>query len=185
LTGDGRISLSDYEDRTLSPVRSSDLREAADHPEDNPFFPFFADRLRKEMEQEPEPLIGFSMTYLSQALATFAMLGFVRSEFPAARIILGGALVTSWMKNVPAKIDFGNLVDHIVAGPGEKILLDMLGSTTANPEKQISEAFSYKVFPREAYLSPGLIVPYSTSTGCYYGKCSFCPKRRKETPMSR
>ncbi|MEN6615075.1 MAG: radical SAM protein [Syntrophorhabdus sp.] len=182
LEGDTRISLNDYEDRTLSPVRTSDLSEAADHPEDNPFFPYFSDRLREAIGASPGTRVGFSMTYLSQALTTFAMLGFVRNTFPSATIILGGALVTSWASNAPAKLDFGGLVDHLVAGPGEKFVLDMLGSATKSSKPVISQSFIFDDLPQSEYLAPGLIIPYSTSTGCYYGKCSFCPETAEGNP---
>lgn len=172
-SGDTRVSLSDYEDRRLSPVRSSDLREAADHPEDNPFYGYFSERLRGAMRDSAPPFVGFSLTYLSQALTTFAAMGFVRAEYPSSKIILGGALVTSWMGNASRGIDFDGLVDHVVAGPGEAFLLDLLGARGGHP---ICATYDYGPFPRGDYLAPGMIMPYSTSTGCYYGKCSFCPE---------
>lgn len=172
-SGDARISLSDYEDRSLSPLRSSDLREAADHPEDNPFYEYFSERLRGAMRDESPPFVGFSLTYLGQALTTFAMMGFVRAEYPSSKIILGGALVTSWMGNASRSVRFDGLVDHVVAGPGETFLLDLLGS---EGERPIGATYDYGPFPRNDYLAPGMIMPYSTSTGCYYGKCSFCPE---------
>lgn len=172
-TGETRISLSDYGDRRLSPLRSSDLLEAADHPRDNPFYGYLSGRIRDIMTDNDPPFIGFSLTYLSQALATFAAIGFLRAEYPAAKIILGGALVTSWMGNASAKVSFDGLVDHVVAGPGEAFVVNLLGSQQKNV---ISSTYSYDMFPRGDYLAPGMIMPYSTSTGCYYGKCSFCPE---------
>jgi len=176
-----RLSLSDYEDRCLSPVRSEDLLEAARHPEDSPFHDHFAERLREELGRGGDGLVGFSLTYLSQALAAFAMMGFVRSEFPKARIILGGGLVTSWMSAPAWKDNFCGLVDHAVAGPGETFLLGLLGSPPEAGGRRISASYSYDAFPLKDYLSPGMIMPYSTSTGCYYGKCSFCPETAEGT----
>ncbi|MBP1747865.1 MAG: radical protein [Deltaproteobacteria bacterium] len=172
-SGDTRISLSDYEDRRLSPLRSCDLREAADHPKDNPFYAYFSARIREILADHDPPFIGFSLTYLSQALTTFAAIGFVRAEFPSLKIILGGALVTSWMSNSPVKINFNGLIDHIVSGPGEAYLAGLVGS---QPQDTISSLYAYDVFPSGDYLTPGTIMPYSTSTGCYYGKCTFCPE---------
>ncbi len=174
--GDARLSLSDYEDRCLSPIRSEDLLEAACHPEDNPFYDHFARRLREEFEHGGERFAGFSLTYLSQALAAFAMMGFVRDEFPGVKIILGGGLVTSWMSASAWENGFGGLVDHVVKGPGETFLLGLLGSVPEAGGRKISASYAYDVFPLKDYLSPGMIMPYSTSTGCCYGKCSFCPE---------
>ncbi|MFA5615988.1 MAG: radical SAM protein, partial [Syntrophorhabdaceae bacterium] len=172
-SGDARISLSDYEDRCLSPLRSGDLLEAAAHPRDNPFYDYLSRRISEIMAENDPPFIGFSLTYLSQALVTFASIGFLRAEYPTVKIILGGALVTSWMSNASAKISFGGLVDAVVAGPGEVFLVELLGS---QQKSAISSSYSYDMFPHSDYLAPGMIMPYSTSTGCYYGKCSFCPE---------
>jgi hypothetical protein len=182
---DTRLSLSDYEDRCLTPLRSTDLLEAASHPEDSPFHDYFAVRLREELGRRGDGLVGFSLTYLSQALAAFAMMGFVRSEFPKVKIILGGGLVTSWMSASTWKNDFGGLVDHVVQGPGETFLLGILGSPPGAGGRKISACYACDAFPLKDYLSPGMIVPYSTSTGCYYGKCSFCPETAEGTPYAQ
>ncbi len=182
---DTRLSLSDCEDRCLSPLRSEDLLEAALHPEDSPFYDHFAGRLREEFGLGGERFAGFSLTYLSQALAAFAMMGFVRSEFPGAKIILGGGLVTSWMSASAWKNGFGGLIDHVVAGPGEAFLLGLLGSPPEAGGRKISTSYACDAFPLKDYLSPGMIMPYSTSAGCYWGKCSFCPETAEGTPYAQ
>lgn len=171
-----RLSFSDYEDRRLKPLRSEDLMEAARHPEESPFYGHFSGRLREEFEGDKGRFAGFSLTYLSQALAAFAMMGFVRDEFPEVKIILGGGLVTSWMSAPAWENCFVGLVDRVVKGPGEDFLLGLLGSPPGAGGRKISSSYVYDVFPMKDYLSPGLIMPYSTSTGCYWGKCSFCPE---------
>lgn len=179
-----RLSLADYEDKRLSPIKSEDLMEAARHPGDSPFYEHFAGRLREELGRGGERFAGFSLTYLSQALGAFAMMGFVRSEFPKVKIILGGGLVTSWMSAPAWKNNFGGLIDHVVAGPGETFLLGLLGSPSEAGGRKISASYAYDAFPLKDYLSPGMVMPYSTSTGCYYGKCSFCPETAEDTPYA-
>jgi radical SAM superfamily enzyme YgiQ (UPF0313 family) len=192
------LGLSDYQDRQLSPVRSADLILAAEHPEQNPFYPWFRERLpdliektflsrRREGNNDDaekdtttaEQLIGFSLNYLSQALCTFAMIGFVRKEFPGIKIVLGGGLVTSWMKRPGWKDPFEGLADHLIAGPGEVPLLELLG---VQDVKQQHAAPDYLSLPIHDYLSPGFILPYSGSSGCYWNKCSFCPETAEENP---
>jgi len=128
---------------------------------------------------KPIPLIGFSLNYLSQALCTFAMIGFVRKEFPGMKIILGGGLVTSWMKRPGWKNPFAGLVDRLIAGSGEGPLLDLLGVKDA---KQKHTAPDYGSLPIHDYLAPGFILPYSGSSGCYWNKCSFCPETAEQNP---
>lgn len=164
--------LADYQHTTLSPLRSADLRAAAQDPEQNPFFSYFSRRL-------PELLggistVGFSLNYLSQALCTFAMIGYVRKRYPTLKIVLGGGLTTSWMQRPDWRNPFGDLVDHLVSGPGEGPLLALMGS--AAPPMQHATP-DYTQLPLTEYFSPGLILPYSAASGCYWNRCSFCPER--------
>jgi len=121
------LGLADYQDGELSPVRSRDLLTAAGRPERNPFFPYFINELAPRLAAGAPPLtIGVSLNYLSQALCAFAMIGFLRARHPQARIVLGGGLVTSWLRRRPqARYAFDGLVDNLVAGPGEEFLLNL------------------------------------------------------------
>jgi len=166
------LSLADYRDQCLSPVKSSDLISAAEKPQANPFYPYFQHRLMKALEENPE-FIGFSLNYLSQALCTFAMIGFIKRTAPRQKIILGGSLVTSWMKLGAHNDIFKGLVDETVAGPGEEKLLKLLGVK----EGLINCSPDYNCFPINQYLSPGVILPYSSAHGCYWHNCAFCPEK--------
>ncbi len=174
------VGLADYQHLTLSPVRSADLIRAAERPAENIFYPYFSNRLRDILEQQRPPVIGFSLTYLSQALTTFSMIGYVRKEFPEIRIVLGGGLITSWMKRPGWRNCFAGLVDDMIAGPGETPLLELLGAAPA------ARHFTpdYSGLPKAEYLSPGFILPYSASSGCYWSRCSFCPEKAEENAYS-
>lgn len=200
--------LADYHDSNLSPIRSTDLIHAAEHPRKNLFYPYFKNRLPEiieqfftlrmrpatwssavsEFEENPEnekqgqrkiQFVGFSLNYLSQALCTFSMIGFIKKEFPEVRIVLGGGLVTSWMKRPGWKNSFVSLVDHLICGPGEGPLLSLLCKEETT---RAHTAPAYESLPLEQYLSPGFILPYSASSGCYWNKCSFCPENAEATP---
>jgi len=180
------ISLADYQQAGLSPVRSSDLLAAAARPELNPFHPWFSRRL-PELLAEGVSIVGFSLNYLSQALCTFAMAGYLRRHYPDVCIVFGGGLVTSWLQRPGWKSPFDGLVDELVAGPGEAPLLARYGIDCADG-KPITP--SYDHLPLDDYLAPGLILPYSASAGCYWNRCSFCPERAegnryRPLPVSR
>lgn len=168
-----RLSLSDYEDRLRSPVSSPDLIAAAKTPSDNPFHAYFKARFSVLLDQEQPPWIGFSLNYLSQALCCFAIIGFIRQVFPAAKIVLGGGLVTSWMQRPDWRNPFEEFVDELIAGPGEAPLLALLGRFSGGG----SAPPDYSAFPLADYLSPGFILPYSASSGCYWRRCAFCPEK--------
>ena len=170
------LSLVNFQDPGLSPLQSSALQQAARHPENNPFYPYFKDRLETLIEKERPDIVGFSMNYLSQALCTFAMLGFIRRQWPALTIVLGGGLITSWMQRPGWQDPFSDLVDHLVAGPGERALLALLGISDLKKHLPMHYRPVYDLFSLADYLSPGPILPYSASTGCYWNRCAFCPE---------
>ena len=173
-----RLNLSNYLDLNLSPIRSADLIHASETPERNPFYPYFRERLEAALAQEEPDVVGFSLNYLSQALCTFAMIGFLRKTCPGVRVVLGGGLVTSWARQPGWSNPFKGLIDDLIAGPGETHLLSMYGMT----HHAEHTAPDYTVFPMKSYLSPGSILPYSASSGCYWGRCAFCPERAEGNP---
>jgi hypothetical protein len=171
---DIKMSIADYHDRKGSPVNSTDLIHAAEHPEENPFHRYFEERLGGLLQGGDHSMVGLSLNYLSQALSAFAMMGFIKKHFPSLKIVLGGGLVTSWMKSPAWQNPFNGLVDHCVAGPGEMPLLSLLGK---KPQGDVHCQPDLRGFSVNDYMAPGFILPYATSTGCYWGRCSFCPER--------
>ncbi len=171
------VGLADYQQADFSPVSSADLLRAAAEPERNPFFPWFSRRLPGVMDDVR--VVGLSLNYLSQAVSTFALIGFIRQRFPGLTVVLGGGLVTSWMQRPGWQNPFGGFVDHLVAGPGEEPLLALLGAAS-EPRQPVLPA--YDLLPLADYLSPGLILPYSAASGCWWNRCSFCPERAEGNP---
>jgi radical SAM superfamily enzyme YgiQ (UPF0313 family) len=102
------------------------------------------------------------------------MIGFLRQQCPGVKLVLGGGLVTSWMRRPQWKNPFDGLVDHLVAGPGETSILSIMG---ISPSGDNAYSPRYDLFPVRDYFAPGPILPYSSSRGCYWNKCSFCPER--------
>ncbi len=172
-----RISLSNYHDERLSPVRSDDLLAAAGNYQENPFYGYFAARLRDAIERDSPLVLGFSLNYLSQALTAFAMIGFARAHFPGLRVVVGGGLVTSWVRKPGWRNPFAGLVDHVVDGPGERTLLALAGKDACGPARP-----EYGPLPLDDYFAPGRVLPYSTSSGCYWNACAFCPEKAERTP---
>ncbi len=177
-----QLSLTNYQDMKLSALRSSDLLRASRHPENNPFYLYFKRRLEALFDKEQPRVVGFSMNYLSQALCTFAMLGFIRRQWPDLTLVLGGGLITSWMQRPSWSNPFGDLVNHLVCGPGEAALLCLLGVSEDQASSPNHHRPDYGHFPLADYLAPGPILPYSASTGCYWNRCAFCPEKAEGNP---
>lgn len=175
-----KLSLANCESDALSPIKSADLLQAAAQPEANVFYPYFSLRLPQFLAQGQPTLIGFSLNYLSQAACTFAMIGLIKKHYPGLPIVLGGGLVTSWLRNPSWQNPFAGLVDHLVAGPGEGPLLSLLGRKNGLDHYPPD----YQGLPLGDYLAPGTILPYAASSGCYWNKCSFCPERAEGNPYT-
>ncbi len=176
---DTAVGLANYEQKGLSPIRSEDLLRAAEKPEINPFFPYFRSRLDQFFQEKAPSVVGISLSYLSQAFCAFSMIGYLKRTFPEVKIILGGGLVTSWANNLRGRNPFSGLADHLVAGPGEYQLLSLLGLSAEGGKIWRPD---YHALPLDGYLSPGFILPYSASAGCYWKRCTFCPENAEDNP---
>jgi hypothetical protein len=168
-----RIGLANYADQTLSPVRSDHLIRAARNPDRNPFFAYYQRELIPKLVSTCPDIVGLSINYLSQALCAFALIGMLRTALPKSQIAIGGGLVTSWSRRIDLLKCFHGLVDRVVAGPGESALLQSAGINIS--QKHALPA--YQGLLRHDYLSPGWVLPYSASSGCWWRKCAFCPER--------
>ncbi len=173
-----QLSLANYQDNARSPLSSSDLRQAANDYQANIFYPYFSQRLEELLRENPCRHIGFSLSYLSQALCTFAMIGYIRAHHPQKILILGGGLVTTWLSNPQWSNPFAGLIDHCIAGPGEEPLLQLLGTR----QKAGHVRPTYSALCRNPYLAPGFVLPYAASSGCFWKKCSFCPEASENNP---
>jgi hypothetical protein len=179
-----KLSLGNYQEEDRSPVNYADLKWSAAHPEKNVFFPYFSHRLHELIAENKPQHIGFSLNFLSQAATTFAMIGFLKQHYPTISIVLGGGLITSWSRShywhdfEDEHPNFDQLVDLIINGPGETALLNYLAkidTTNFFPP-------DYSDLPLTDYLSPGFILPYAASSGCYWNRCNFCPERAEKNP---
>ena len=175
------LSLSDYKEEKLSPLNSRDICQAAENFTENIFYPFFSEQFEKIVQTEKEQLIGFSLNYLSQVICCFAMIGFLQRNFPDVKIVVGGGLATTWMHHANWAVAGEPLrkMAHFVSGRGEKPLLEMLEKKERLRHHQPD--YSELSGP---YLSPGTILPYTTSWGCFWKKCKFCPETSENNPYS-
>lgn len=123
------LNLANYQDKALSPLKSDDLLRAAAQPSANIFHDYFSVRLDNIISATDPALIGFSINYLSQALTGFAMIGYLKKHHPDLAIVVGGGLITSWLRNPAWQNPFNGLIDHLIAGPGEAALLELLSES--------------------------------------------------------
>lgn len=178
---DSRPGLADFHQSRLKPVQGKDLIRAAKNPEDNPFYNYYKNRLLGQIIDSGTDAAGISINYLSQALCGFALIGMLKKARPDIRIILGGGLITSWMRKPERGNDFSGIVDRMVAGSGEAALLEIAGCS--KNAKKYFPVPDYSGFAKMPYLSPGFVLPFSTSDGCWWQRCAFCPERAEKRPF--
>lgn len=176
-----RITLSDYSDNRLSSVDSTSLLKSADTHRENPFYPFFEEKIRPLVKASDSPWVGISLCYLNQALVSFALAGWLRENFPEKKRVMGGGLVSSWMSRPGFDNPFSGLIDVMVRGEGEQQLLSLLGKPHTTKKHYIPD---YGFADRHDYLAPGRILPFRASIGCYWSKCRFCPEKAETRPYS-
>lgn len=176
-----RITLSDYSDTGLSSVNSKDLLKSARQYKENPFYPFFEDRLRDRVQNTDSKYIGISLCYLNQALVSFALAGWIKDNFKNKKIIMGGGLISSWMSRPDYNDPFADLIDVMIRGEGEIPLLELLGVKNVSRKHYIPD---YDFVKDDLYIAPGKVLPFRAAIGCYWSKCNFCPEKAEIRPYS-
>lgn len=185
-----KLSLSNYVEPSRSPLLSRDLMQAALDFKNNVFLPFFGKRIEAIVKDNNVAIVGISVNFISQALCSAAIAGFIRKLFPNSRIVFGGGLITSWMK-IPGFLNpLPGIVDDMISGPGEKILAAMCAANVLEDEGNIKQRnkrrlvpgypYDYDMGEQDTYLSPGAVFPISASDGCYWRKCAFCPEKEEQ-----
>lgn len=176
-----RITLSDYSDNQLSSVSSTDLLKSAKNYKENPFFPYFETVLKKQIKTIQTDYIGISLCYLNQALVSFALAGWIKNTFPDKKLVMGGGLVSSWMSRPDYQDPFKSLIDVMIKGEGEQALVELLGYPGTGKRHYVPD---YDFVQDNNYLSPGRVLPFRASIGCYWSKCKFCPEKAETRPYS-
>ncbi len=173
-----KLTLADFKDENLSPVKSHDLLLAAENFTENPFYNYFETCLKNKIQNSNSDYVGISLCYLSQALTAFALAGWIKHNFKNKKLIFGGGLVSTWLSMPNFKNPFSGLIDILVKGEGEDTILSVCKSE-GNRLRRYSPDFDFVKW--DSYLAPGRILPFSTSRGCYWRKCKFCPEKAEKT----
>ncbi len=127
------------------------------------------------------------MNYRHQVLPAFELAGLLRRHFPGIRVVAGGGMLTSWKKAL-SELDLRfSCFDHIVFGPGEEALASMAAGDSDPSDYFLDQTRAIAFVPDfgtlrlQDYLCPLPVLPLSTSRGCYWSNCRFCPEATAPT----
>ncbi len=131
-------------------------------------------------------LVGISVCYPSQLVPALLLANVIRNSKRTQHIALGGPYVSlhaerlleiGWLKNI----------DCIVRGPGETILPEIIVTAATSMQPHRTVIFEGSISPLQDRITPDFcdleptnrgwpkpVLPYLSSIGCSWGRCTFC-----------
>ncbi|MZG30770.1 MAG: B12-binding domain-containing radical SAM protein [Nitrospinae bacterium] len=166
----------------------------------NPFIRMYEDYLIDKVDWNDYRLAGLSIIHIGQVIPGLTLARLLRKKFKHLHIVIGGSVFNrhaDLLNNKQAL--FEEFFHSAIVSEGEKPLEELVNhlkeekplSTVPNliymeEQKVIHnpkvEALPYEQLvcpsfdqlPLEKYLMPYPVLPYMSSRGCYWGKCTFC-----------
>ncbi|WP_321366546.1 radical SAM protein [uncultured Desulfuromusa sp.] len=179
--GNERLTLGDYQYEGYSVFKPEDLNLFSSGNVRTLFRVYFQEELLPQIKDRQAKMVAISINYLHQAFPAFELAGLLRKSCPDLELVAGGGLITSWQEPLQKHEYKLSPFDRLVFGPGEASLV-ALAQGAAPVDYYLSDTsaigfvpdFSFAEFDR--YLTPKPIIPVSSSRGCYWQKCLFCPE---------
>ena len=166
----------------------------------NPFIYIFEEHLIPKIPWDEYGIVGLSIIHIGQVIPGLTLARQLRKLFPHIHIVVGGSVFNRHADLLDDKQElFKEFFHSLIVSEGE-LPLDQLvhhlkekkslhtvpnlihleGDTVIHNPK--SEALPYEELvcptfdqlPLEKYLMPYPVLPYMSSRGCYWGKCTFC-----------
>lgn len=175
-----------------NPFSISELEEATEDTKENPLISFYKEYLFPEIKAYNPSLLGIQINHESQVIPAFTILKWVKKELPSIKVIVGGSLI-SYLKDQVIKIDrLWEYFDFLGIGMGEYTLDTLVGCLENNGDYQTVPNLLYRkngsflktkfqdvnlndlAVPHYDESKPKPIIPYFSSSGCYWARCKFC-----------
>ena len=154
--------------------------------------------IERVLSEGPD-LVGLSLTSIHQLVPTLTLVDRLKAAAPDVPIVIGGAMTLFLSDILQRQPDLLSGVDFVVVGEGETALMHLLAAMSgARPMESVENLYfrkgarfhagqvghvedvqelgppDFEGTPWEKYLAPTRVVPYMSSRGCYWDKCSFC-----------
>lgn len=166
----------------------------------NPFIRLYEDYLVGKVRWKDYGLVGLSIIHIGQVIPGLTLARLLRKRFGHLHIVIGGSVFNRHADLLDNKQAlFEEFFHSAIVSEGEKPLEELVGHLKAGKslktvpnliymeeQKVIHnpkiEALPYDQLvcptfdqlPLKKYLMPYPVLPYMSSRGCYWGKCTFC-----------
>jgi anaerobic magnesium-protoporphyrin IX monomethyl ester cyclase len=166
----------------------------------NPFLLMFEEYLNPKISWSGYAVVGLSIIHIGQVIPGLTLARQLRKRYPHLHIVIGGSVFNRHADLLYDKQElFKQFFHSLIVSEGEQPLDQLLchlkenkplntvpnliyledDRVICNPK---SEALPYDQLvcptfdqlPLEKYLMPYTVLPYMSSRGCYWGKCTFC-----------
>ena len=178
----------------------SGIMSATEDTVRNPFLLMFEQYLAPKIPWDDYGIVGLSIIHIGQVIPGLTLARQLRRRYPHLHIVVGGSVFNRHADLLDDKqqlfkeffhsliVSEGELpLDHLVSHlkenkplhtvpnliylEGDKVIRNP--KTEALPyEEMVCPTFDQ--LPLEKYLMPYPVLPYMSSRGCYWGKCTFC-----------
>ena len=166
----------------------------------NPFLHIFENHLIPKIPWNDYGIVGLSIIHIGQVIPGLTLARQLRKLYPDLHIVVGGSVFNRHADLLDDKQElFKKFFHSLIVSEGELPLDQLVHHLKENKslhtvpnlihlegDKVIrnpkSEALPYEELscptfdqlPLEKYLMPYPVLPYMSSRGCYWGKCTFC-----------
>lgn len=166
----------------------------------NPFLLMFDEYLTPKIPWNDYRVVGLSIIHIGQVIPGLTLARQLRQRYPHLHIVIGGSVFNRHADLLDDKQElFKQFFHSLIVSEGEQPLDQLLSHLKENKplntvpnliyleENKVirnpkSEALPYDQLvcptfdqlPLEKYLMPYPVLPYMSSRGCYWGKCTFC-----------
>ena len=166
----------------------------------NPFLHIFEEHLIPKIPWDDYGIVGLSIIHIGQVIPGLTLARQLRKLYPDLHIVVGGSVFNRHADLLDDKQElFKEFFHSLIVSEGELPLDQLVHHLKENKslhtvpnlihlegDKVIrnpkSEALPYEELscptfdqlPLEKYLMPYPVLPYMSSRGCYWGKCTFC-----------
>jgi anaerobic magnesium-protoporphyrin IX monomethyl ester cyclase len=172
------------------------IDEFCESDEDNPFLPFFKQKVAA-ISEAPR-YFGISIIGMEQTLPSLTLSRCLKKRFPGTPILIGGSVFPRMVDRTESILHlFDRYFDIVVRYEGEKPLEQLLSSSNPKAERTSSLAFvengaiiktelanqltmdeiptpDFDGLDLKKYFTPEVVLPILSTRGCYWDKCAFC-----------